>query len=53
MAKTQQLTEEIHLLLQATIFPNRTYYLKEIDGKDTKVTLFNLMDPANSNSHAN
>ena len=46
----QPLTEEIHLLSEATTY---IYFLIEIDEKDTKLSLFYLMHPANSNSHKN
>ena len=45
----QPLTEEIHLLSEATTY---IYFLIEIDEKDTKL-LFYLMHQANSNSHEN
>ena len=46
----QPLTEEICLLSETTTY---IYFLIEIDEKDTKLSLFYLMHPANSNSHEN
>ena len=46
----QLLTEEICLISEATMY---IYFLIEIDEKGTKLSLFYLMHPANSNSHEN